>query len=396
MKENLLISRRDLLKSATLISAGLIVGCGSNNENATSQNGEPVRKKTPRRTPTPVDELTPPARETTVGKLESKERLAIPDFQKGFSVSVYSNLETIDGMSFQDLTQKILDRLVKDGVDSVSFVFHFYQDGGYASNVSVGDDTPSDENMRVLFREAKKRELVTTLKPLMDETYLHKDNKWRGSIEPENIDAWFGSYKQILIKYAKLADEEGVEVFSIGAELFSMEQYTSQWIDVIKSLREVFGGKIIYAFNHDTNGDEHFGFVPDLDIVGIDAYYSMDLPQDASVEEITQAWREKLQEAVNIKKQFGKPVLLSEVGITGKDLRTPWSWDTDPDPQALVTQRNYLESLCNNMEMLRETTGGLHIWVAYFEDPDKVDPNIPSFSIFNKPAERAVRNCYRQ
>ena len=70
------------------------------------------------------------------------------------------------------------------------------------------------------------------LKPMVDVD----DGTWRAQITPSNVNAWFASYTNFIDTFADLAQankNNGVTMLSVGCELNSMEQYTTQWNNVV-------------------------------------------------------------------------------------------------------------------------------------------------------------------
>ena len=181
-----------------------------------------------------------------------RERLTIPSFQKGYSFLLYG-FEDMDKDNYWFLkrTTKILDRLKVNNVNSVSLVFPFSQEGSRASYVTTTDTiTPSKESMRLFIREAHKRNMVVMLRPIMDESKLDPmSGEWRGSIEPADKKAWMESYSYMMLEYARFAEEEQVEMLSIGTELPSMLTEKAEWAEMIAEIRKVYKGKLLYAFN---------------------------------------------------------------------------------------------------------------------------------------------------
>ena len=116
------------------------------------------------------------------------------------------------------------------------------------------------------------RRIVTQLQMLpivlLDQTNSSED--WRGVIHPTNWDAWWASYEQFVVSYAQLAQEAGVEMFSIGSELISTETMRERWLHVIAAVRKVYTGKVLYSANWD-----HYRqvvFWDALDAVGMTSY----------------------------------------------------------------------------------------------------------------------------
>ncbi|GEM_PF-2694030 len=348
--------------------------------------------------PTPTDEPYPSKTPELPEDPLIKERFALPEFIQGFSVLQYGN-EVYNG-NFSEASNQWLDRLQKLGVNSASFVFPIYQDNYRSNSVHPGDGTPTLDNMRRFIRSAKFHGMSVMLRPILDEGSIVADGRWRGSIEPDNRDAWFESYKSLIVDYAKMAESEYVEVLDIGSELVSLEGESDKWKDVIKSVREVFKGKITYSFNHDSfdnsNSTAGSDYIKDLDFIGMDAYYPLDLGKGASPEQVSAAFQYAFDRMSSLKKTYGVPVLIAEMGTIGHQFDRPWAWDgSGNNAQDIKDQAAYYAGFCMDRDRMKQSLSGVYFWTAYLgEDPGKIDPNTPSFAPFNKPAETELDKCY--
>jgi hypothetical protein len=83
-----------------------------------------------------------------------------------------------------------------------------------------------DEEDAVLMeiRGAKARGLKVVLIPrvALDHAFPRNRFLWHGLIMPrsdEAIDAWFGKYEAFLVKWAEVAEQEGVDVLAVGSEM---------------------------------------------------------------------------------------------------------------------------------------------------------------------------------
>jgi len=78
---------------------------------------------------------------------------------------------------------------------------------------------------------------------------LVEDGTWRGEMAPANVTRWFETYTEGVVEYAKMAAELGADGLLIGSELSTMERYSGEWEKLIKRVREVYGGPLIYGVN---------------------------------------------------------------------------------------------------------------------------------------------------
>lgn len=100
---------------------------------------------------------------------------------------------------------------------------------------------------------------------------------WGQGWTTTQITDWFGRYGSIIVDYAKLAEETGVESYHVGHELHTMltnPDNEAHWRSLMKQVRAVYSGKVSVAFNGNPIFDDmDRGGVPwidELDFIGLD------------------------------------------------------------------------------------------------------------------------------
>ncbi|HYF02182.1 MAG TPA: hypothetical protein VEC36_02315, partial [Patescibacteria group bacterium] len=183
--------------------------------------------------------------------------------------------------------------------------------------------TSTLEDLRNGIRHARRNGMKIVIKPHVD-SYA---GGWRASIKPDMEGKWFESYTAMMLKYAKLAQEENVEMICIGVEYLvaTQEKYHPHWREMITKIRQVYSGKLTYAANW--SGQSFWGlptaeykqvkFWDALDYIGIDGYYPM-----ASVFNSTPSFTSAVKrmrgyaaEAKAEADKYGKKVILMELGL---------------------------------------------------------------------------------
>lgn len=106
--------------------------------------------------------------------------------------------------------------------------------------------TAGDDSVRKAIQDARAQGLRVALKPHVDPIL-----EWRALINPSDPDAWFRNYEGFILHYAKMAEDEGVDMLVIGTELRSMTlpRFRGQWEAIISHIRGTYGGKITYGAN---------------------------------------------------------------------------------------------------------------------------------------------------
>lgn len=160
------------------------------------------------------------------------------------------------------------------------------------------------------------------------------DNSWRGGIErdEEGWQSFLESYRSWILRYADLAQQEGVEMLVVGVELDqSVERFEAEWRAIIAEVRTRFKGTLTYAANWDAY--HRVPFWDALDYVGVQFYPPLASKPEASSAKMKVTLERALDGLERIHRETGKPVLLTEVGyraVRGTAV-SPHTW---PDPNA--------------------------------------------------------------
>lgn len=68
----------------------------------------------------------------------------------------------------------------------------------------------------------------------------------------KGTDKWFEKvYTPFIVKMAKIAQSEKVDLFAVGSEYAGTLKNNKAWNKVILKIRNVYKGKITYVGNHD-------------------------------------------------------------------------------------------------------------------------------------------------
>src|SRR3989338_6214755 len=152
--------------------------------------------------------------------------------------------------------------------------------------------------------------------------------KGKGDLEPTDPDKFFSSYKNFIGHYAILAEQNGVEMFSIGNELDTLTQYdhslnpsidkTARWRDVIASVRKVYKCKLTYSvscIDEQRCGPTFIKFWDDLDVIGWEWYTPIASGTHESIASMkVNAARIITNLMKPLSQKYNKPVVLTEIG----------------------------------------------------------------------------------
>jgi hypothetical protein len=305
------------------------------------------------------------------------------------NVLIYGNDPT-----FAARSEVLLHRLARLHVNALSLVLPLFEDTWTSSSVITTTNTLSDHNIEAFAALAHKWRFELMLRPILDEHSLNLEHRWRGSIEPADISAWFVSYTKLITHYARVADTAGFPWFDIGTELTTLTNpsQTKYWDALIARVRTSFHGRVLYSANHDAPFIGDTGFWSELDAVGIDGFWSIEAPLHPTVQDLTTGLQYVRNVIIEAGVEYGKPVILTEVGMPSEQgaFLHPWIWD-DHTTQDLLAQQRYYQSVCT-LRSLPVLTG-LFYWLAGIYP--LADPQHDTgYEFLGKPAATAVNSCY--
>ncbi len=315
--------------------------------------------------------------------------------QLGIQVYWTANRSDSSDAVIRAKAQRIIDYAIGLHANSVAVTFPFFTAGLTANSVYANPNvTPSPSHIVVFLAAAAKAHIRVTLRPVLDETALVTRNvhAWRGSIEPQNRAAWFGSYDRLLLPYAAAAQAGHAATFVLGTELDSLEG-ASQWPGLVRSLRSVYTGQLAYDENYDEFawGTSN----PPVQSHDVDAYPEFDLPDSASVATLTQSWDAWLGgHPLSVRREL----TLSEIGIeaVAGSYQDPWAWfGATTAPIDTHVQAAWFQAACNAVSAER-VGGGIYWWEVNFDaDPAHPRPfESDRLTFLDRPAQQVIRNCF--
>jgi hypothetical protein len=270
----------------------------------------------------------------------------------------------------------------------VALSFPVYIDGISSNSLHTGPKTPAPARLQMALDTFHAAGLRITLRPIIDERSLLP--QWRGALSPADRDSWFASYDGLLTQYADAAKASSAATLVVGTELVSLEG-AQNWAPLIANVRKHFPGQLAY----DTNWDNYVAKdVPvAVDQVQVDAYFPVDAPDTASVDQIAAGWEHWLD-----RKRTGdlSDTLLSEAGIGAENgaFKSPGDFYRFGmvNPQLQAT---WYTAVCQVVRQRK--LGGVYWWSINFH----TDPSIPPaadhsrLDFAGRPlTEQAVKSCF--
>ena len=305
-------------------------------------------------------------------------------FQKGVVYTSWMADELM--MPASDIMLVYLKEL---GMDTIAIMVPAYQQTIESKVIFTNDkpegDTPTDEALKHAIASCHKIGLRVMLKPHVDP----RTDEARINIMPS--EEWFDSFEAFTVRYAKLAEETGCEMFSVGTELeaTTFSAWEARWNQVIDKTKEVYSGLLTYSANWTEY--KEVPFWDRMDFIGIDAYFPLtEVNDNPTLAELTAKWEKIADEIEAWRKEKGledKGVILTEIGYPSADgaARQPWVAISRVEDQQ--EQADCLEA---TFEVLHKRSWfeGYYLW-QYFPQ-DRWSPL--GFTIKGKKSEEVVKS----
>jgi hypothetical protein len=281
-----------------------------------------------------------------------------------------------------------MDDIVADGGDTVSLVVDARQENGKSTQIYLDmRKTPTQPQLEELIHHAKSKGLRVILMPIVLPDTTPED-EWRGTLKPTDWHEWFESYRDVMRHFSYIAQNNGVDVLVVGSELVSSEEHKDEWIETIKTVRELYHGQMTYSSNWDRYWKVQFWDY--LDFIGMNSYWNLGKDQDATIEEIKNNWSQ-IQDDMFKKYKLKKPVILLEAGWCSLANAATASWDytqttldTDNDLQRRLYEGFY-QSWWGNPHL-----AGMIMW----EMRPGGDEDGKGYTPQGKPAELVMRQWF--
>ncbi len=316
----------------------------------------------------------------------------------------------IQRIDWIDKYKQGMDEIAALGLDTVSLVIDTRMENGNSSQIWLDMRmTPTPEKLAELIQHAKSKGLRVILMPvvLMDKP---KGTEWRGTIKPEYWPDWFDNYRSMLLHFAWIAQQNKVDVLSVGSELVSAEKERGEWNKTIAAVRGVFKGQLTYSANWD-----HYTSIPfwnQLDFIGMNSYWALDeVPpgshdhkqRKVTVEQVVENWKYIQKDLLAFQKKIGKPILFLEIGwcSLANAADEPWDYTKTDEDQDLDLQKRLYEGFFRAWYR-KPGLGGFMVWEwtpgdggaatrEQYANDDDYQKIIKGYTPENKPAQEVIR-----
>jgi hypothetical protein len=330
-----------------------------------------------------------------VPQFASTTQAAVGNWQKG--ASIMSRWDT-DWTS--DSFKQSVQNLKKTGANYVALIIPYYQSNDYSTDIQPGANTPSNTTLGSAIDYVHSQGMKVMLKPHLEKY----SGGWRANINPGDRTTWYNNYGAMLNNLADIGKAHGAEGITVGTELIKMSASdqnsgnTQAWVNMINAVRSRYSGILTYSANWGDSGFAEevskIGFWPNLDYIGISAYYTM--WGDGSVQSNMNAWSSwdtnRIQPLYN---QYHKPILFTEIGYRSMNgaHNHPWEWGAN-DGVNLTEQSNLYEAMFKFWDS-KPYFAGVHLWY-WSSDPNAGGSGDQDFVPQHKPAESVITSWFSQ
>jgi len=258
-----------------------------------------------------------------------------------------------------------------------------------AISTEVPLDAPpvvTDDEVRGAVREAHARGWKVCLKPVVNVA----DGTWRAHVgffdravpgEP-SWEEWFASYGAFVLHHARIAAEEGAEMFCVGCEMVRADVREAEWRDLVRRVREVYPGLVTY--NCDKYQEGRVTWWDAVDVIGSSGYYPAG------------TWDEHLDRIEAVVAREDKPFVFLEAGCPSRvgSAARPNDWNLAGEPSG-HEQADYLAEMFAACAA-RPWVSGFFLWdwPAELYAPEHATTN-DDYCVYGKPAAAVVADAYR-
>jgi hypothetical protein len=225
-------------------------------------------------------------------------------------------------------------------------------------------------DLTTIINYAKEIGLQVLLKPHLD--FVDEDTSvWRGDIKYHKEGDWrkfFKSYETFILKYANLAKDLNVEMFSIGCETQGITHRTNNWNKIIDLVHDVYPGPLTYSANH--SGEEvriEWWGHKWINYIGVDAYYITGTEKHDHSENMEQNYHNTLKSLKKLSETYDKPIIIAEIGFCSGSCHIRDREKRVADANDIHRQRNHYAKFME-IFMNQSFIKGI-FWWAWNSDP---------------------------
>ena len=246
---------------------------------------------------------------------------------------------------------------------------------------------------RNYIEQLHKHSIKVMLKPQL----WIRHGEFTGYLKMKTEEQWIAlenTYKDFILTYAKLAQQEQVALFCIGTEL---EQFVvnrpKYWKQLIEEIRAIYSGKLTYASNWDEY--KKVPFWDALDYIGIDGYFPVSDLKTPTLKAANNGWESWKVVLKSFSNQYKKQIVFTEWGYRSMDYagKEPWVADRHHTSINLEAQKVLTQAVFDNLYPEPWFAGGF-VWKWFIHHERSGGEKNNRFTPQNKPAENVLKEYF--
>ena len=261
----------------------------------------------------------------------------------------------------------------------------------FKPHLEMGFRQLTDTERRILGQgsEAERQGLRATVERERAEAGWHGDIEMKSAADWKR---WFEGYSSYLLSHAGAAALAGASTFCVGREIDkTVMAREASWRDLIKQVRGVFKGRLVYSAHHDTF--DRLPFWDALDVIGVSAYPQVDTAVSPRMAEARAGWTRFVSRCDALATRDRRPLAWCEVGYPAVDTAAGEPWRENTSEANVMLQSNLLAAALGAARGSKSIRGTcVWLWEGVSEPPFKDR----SFTIQDKPAAFAMAGVYRR
>jgi len=251
-----------------------------------------------------------------------------------------------------------LDRLERLGINWVAI--HPYARIHSDGHVTFGYSRERHPSYLVRpIKEAHRRGMRVMIKPHL--AYWGSRFSWRGEIyfdQSDQRERFRQTYRDWILTLAEVVEVSDLFVIGTETDRLAVED-DDYWRDLIAAVRSVTDAKLTYASNWDYA--DRLDFWPDLDYIGIQAYFPLTERRQPTREDLDQGWERITSELKALSGRHGKPILFTELGYNTSVMAARMPWDYHQTWGERRGEAEALQALCVDVALAQVERH--HSWI---------------------------------
>jgi hypothetical protein len=250
-----------------------------------------------------------------------------------------------------------------------------------SAQVEIYEDSPTDETLARGIELIHGEGLAAILQPYVEPQV---EDVYAGLYDPDDPDAFFAAYEERLAAYAGM----GADIIFAGSMLTKLDgpEYSDRWRAMLADTRERCSCLVTYA----AEGLDRAAVIDFWDAAdGIGIVYHQQVADEPTTDPaaLARAWEPSKRRMQRLSEEWGKPVLLAELGYQSKaDQAAAWAYDATGEPSEQAQAALY-EAAFRALRGAPWLAG-----IAWIElSGDGAQPEPDDFSFAGKQAEQVLR-----